>query len=54
MRRYDIVMDGDHLVVRMNDTLMIDMNDSSIESGVIAFQWGSGVVRFRNLRVRAL
>ncbi len=51
---YDITMDGDHLVVRMNDTLMVDMNDSTIESGVIAFQRGSGTVRFRNIRLRSL
>ena len=51
---YDIIMDGDHLVVRMNDTLMVDMNDASIERGVIAFQWGSGTVRFRNIRLRPL
>lgn len=51
---FDIIMDGDHLVVRMNDTLMVDMNDSMIERGVIAFQWGSGTVRFRNIRLRPL
>ncbi len=51
---FDIVMDGDHLVVRMNDTLMVDTNDSTIESGVIGFQWSAGTVRFRNIRLREL
>ena len=49
-----IIMDGDHLVLRMNDSLRVDINDSTIERGVIGFQWGSGVVRFRNIRLRPL
>lgn len=51
---FDIVMDGDHLVVRMNDTLTVDTNDPTLERGVIGFQWGAGVVRFRNIRLRPL
>jgi len=51
---FDIVMDGDHLVVTMNGTLMVDTHDSTHAVGPIAFQWSAGTVRFRNLRVRPL
>lgn len=51
---FDIVMEGDHLVVRMNDTLMVDSNDASFARGPIAFQWGAGTVRFRNIKLRPL
>ncbi|MDH3420101.1 MAG: DUF1080 domain-containing protein [Gammaproteobacteria bacterium] len=51
---FDIVMDGDHLVVHMNDTLMVDTTDDSFAVGPIGFQWSAGVVRFRNIRLRPL
>jgi hypothetical protein len=51
---FDIVMDGDHLVVTMNDTLMVDTRDSTFAAGAIGFQWSAGTVRFRNLRIRPL
>ncbi len=51
---FDIVMDGDHLIVRMNDTLMVDTRDDSFAVGPIGFQWSAGTVRFRNIRLRPL
>ena len=51
---FDIVMDGDHLMVTMNGTLMVDTRDSSFAAGPIAFQWSAGTVRVRNLRLRPL
>ena len=51
---FDIVMDGDHLVVTMNGELMVDTRDSTFAAGAIGFQWSAGTVRFRNLRIRPL
>jgi hypothetical protein len=51
---FDIVMEGDHLVVTMNGTVMVDTNDSKFAVGPIAFQWSAGTVRFRNLKLRPL
>lgn len=51
---FDIVMEGDHLMVTMNGTLMVDTHDSSHTVGAIGFQWGAGTVRFRNLKLRPL
>ena len=51
---FDIVMEGDHLMVTMNGTLMVDTNDATFANGAIAFQWSAGTVRFRNLKLRPL
>jgi hypothetical protein len=51
---FDITMEGNRLMVTMNDTLMVDTTDDSFAAGVIGFQWSAGVVRFRNIRLRPL
>jgi hypothetical protein len=51
---FDIVMEGDHLMVTMNGTVMVDTHDSTHTVGPIAFQWSAGTVRFRNLKLRPL
>jgi hypothetical protein len=51
---FDIVMDGDHLMVTMNGTVVVDTNDATFANGPIAFQWSAGTVRFRNLKLRPL
>lgn len=51
---FDIVMEGDHLMVTMNGTLMVDTHDSKFAAGAIGFQWSAGTVRFRNLKLRPL
>ena len=33
---------------------MVDVEDSQFASGPIALQYGAGVVKFRNVRVREL
>jgi hypothetical protein len=33
---------------------MVDINDSEFAAGPIAFQWGAGTVRFRNIRLQPL
>jgi hypothetical protein len=51
---FDIVMEGEHLTVTMNDTLMVDTDNAEHARGHIALQWSAGTVRFRNVRVKPL
>ena len=52
--RYQIRAEGDHLQVTLNGRNMVDVEDSQFASGPIALQYGSGIVRFRNVRVRPI
>ena len=51
---YEITARGERLVVRLNGTLVVDVEDSQFASGPIALQYGAGVVKFRNVRIRTL
>ena len=56
--RFDVLADGPHLVVSVNDEKITDVNDNKFTSGAIGLQaggpTGSGLVKFRNLKVRPL
>jgi hypothetical protein len=52
--RYQIRAEGAHLQVTLNGKQMIDIEDSKLATGHIALQYGSGTVRFRNVRLRPL
>ena len=51
---YEIRAEGPRLTVRLNGTLTVDTEDSTYASGPIALQYGAGVVKFRNVRIRVL
>lgn len=51
---YDITMKGTHLVVVLNGTKTIDVNDSKYASGPIALQWGRGTIKWRKVQIRTL
>ncbi len=51
---YLIRAEGSRLVVTLNGARVVDVNDDQFSSGPIALQYGAGVVRFRNVRIRAL
>ena len=51
---YLIRAEGSRIVVTLNGTQVVDVNDDQFSSGPIALQRGAGVVRFRNVRIRAL
>ena len=51
---YEIRAEGTRLTVRLNGTQTVDMEDSTYASGPIALQYGAGVVKFRNVRIREL
>ena len=51
---YEIVAQGPRLRVTLNDTETVDVSDSQYAEGPIGLQYGAGVVKFRNVRVRRL
>lgn len=52
--RFEITARGSRLMVRLNDMLMVDTEDTKFARGPIALQAGAGTVRFRNVQVREL
>ena len=51
---YEITAQGSRLMVTLNGDEMVDVEDSQFASGPIALQYGAGVVKFRNVRIRGL
>jgi hypothetical protein len=52
--RYEIVADGTNLRAVLNGEEMYDVDDDTYADGHITLQFGSGVVKFRNARIRRL
>ena len=42
------------LQVTLNGTQVVDVRDTQFSDGPIALQYGAGVVKFRNVRIRTL
>ena len=51
---YDITAQGSHLVIKLNGTTTVDVMDSKFASGHFTLQYGAGIVRFRNVKIRPL
>ena len=51
---YDIRVEGSRIVVTLNGLHMVDVEDAQFAAGPIALQYGLGVVKFRNVRIREL
>ena len=52
---YDITFKGDRMVVYLNGEKTVEARDSRLSAaGPIALQYDKGVVRFRNVRIKAL
>ena len=52
--RYEIVAQGSQLLVTLNGTETVNISDDKFESGSIALQYNSGVVRFREVKIQEL
>jgi hypothetical protein len=52
--RFSIKAEGAHLQVTLNGKEMIDLEDSKLAEGHVALQYGTGTVRFRNVRLKPL
>ena len=51
---YEIRAEGDHLMVTLNGTVTVDFEDDSYSDGPLTLQYGSGIVRFRNVQIQRL
>ena len=51
---YQITARGSRLTVTLNGVRTVDVDDSQYADGPIALQYGAGVVKFRNVRIRLL
>ena len=51
---YEIKAEGSRLMVTLNGEEMVDVMDTQFSDGPIALQYGLGIVKFRNVRVRGL
>ena len=51
---YDITAKGSQLTVILNGAKVVDVQDTKHVEGPIALQYGAGIVKFRNVRIRQL
>ena len=51
---YEIRAEGNRIVVTLNGTETVDMEDDTYSDGPITLQYGNGVVRFRNVQIQQL
>ena len=51
---YEINAEGSRVMVTLNGEEMVDVQDTQFSDGPIALQYGLGIVKFRNVRVRGL
>ena len=51
---YEIRAEGAHLMVTLNGTVTVDFEDDSYSDGPLTLQYGSGIVRFRNVQIQRL
>ena len=50
---YEITAQGSRLLVSLNGTVTVDVEDETFAEGPIALQYGAGTVIFRNVQVRS-
>ena len=51
---YEIRAEGTRLLVTLNGTVTVDIEDSTYSDGPFTLQYGSGVVKFRNVQIQRL
>ena len=51
---YEIAAQGARLTVTLNGTRLVDVEDTQYTDGPIALQYGAGIVKFRNVRIKRL
>ena len=51
---YEIRAEGARLLVTLNGTVTVDIEDSTYAEGPFTLQYGSGVVKFRNVQIQPL
>jgi len=51
---YEITLRGSHLVLVLNGTKTVDVQDSKLASGPFALQWAAGTIKFRKVEIKPL
>ena len=51
---YEIAAEGERLTVTLNGTRTVEVEDGQFADGPIALQYGAGIVKFRNVRIRPM
>ncbi|SEB02127.1 protein of unknown function [Thiothrix caldifontis] len=51
---YDITAKGSRLTLVLNGVKTVEVDDARLQSGRIALQWASGVIKFRKVEIRPL
>jgi 3-keto-disaccharide hydrolase len=51
---YEITLRGANLVVVLNGTKTVDIQDSKLASGPFALQWGRGTIKFRKVEIKPI
>ncbi len=51
---YEITAQGSRLLVELNGTVTVDIEDATYSEGPFALQYGAGIVKFRNIRIQRL
>ena len=51
---YEITLRGASLVVVLNGTKTVDIQDSKLASGPFALQWGRGTIKFRTVEIKPI
>jgi len=51
---YEIRAEGARLLVTLNGTVTVDIEDSTYSEGPFSLQYGAGVVKFRNVQIQPL
>ena len=51
---YEIIAQGDHLVLVLNGQKTVDVHDRKLASGPIALQWGRGTIKWRKVEIKPL
>ncbi len=51
---YEITAQGSRLLVELNGTVTVDIEDVTYSEGPFALQYGAGIVKFRNVRIQRL
>jgi len=51
---YEITAKGTRLILVLNGTQTVDVEDAKLAGGPLALQWGRGTVKFRKVEIRPL
>ena len=51
---YEIRAEGNRILVTLNGTVTVDFEDDTYSDGPLTLQYGSGIVRFRNVQIQRL